>query len=360
MKRVGFLLGGFQNNGGIGRVTSILANNLCEQKDVTVTTIAYCHKNKPLLYHLSDKIHTYALFSTPVSMIKALTLKHAVNRVRKIIHQEKLDVLVAAGALFYPLAIQATRGTNAKCYCWEHTDPDTTTDHKFQGWCRRYAVKRADKILVLTHSAETYYRDVLHISPDKLLQIYNPIVKPKKDIPYNANSRKIIAVGRLTYQKNFDRLIRLAEFFLPNNPDWSLDIYGQGEEWQALTEQLCRSNLTNRIRLMGQVNNLYDRYSQYAFQVMTSRYEGFPMSLLEGATHRLPLVSFDIPTGPNEIIKDGENGFLIDRQDDERMVACINRLISDPQLRQTMSENAYRMVQQFDLDSIIEQWCKIL
>lgn len=360
MLKIAFLLGGFQSNGGIGRVTSIIANSLSEKENINVHTIAYCQTKNPLLYNLSDKISQHALFSSSTPMVKALLFKNAIKKVRKILLEENIDVLIAAGALFFPLAIHAVRGTKTKCYCWEHTNPDSTSDHKFQGWCRRYAVPRTDKMLVLTHSAEEYYHQNLHISPDKLTQIYNPIENTDSNEPYNTDSKRIIAVGRLTYQKNFDRLIRIGTHILPKYPDWSVDIYGKGEEYQLLAEHISKSGLVGRINLMGQVNDLYDRYPSYAFQWMTSRYEGFPMSLLEGATHRLPLVSFDIPTGPNEIIVDGENGFLIDKDNDDRMIACIEQLIENVDLRKKMSENAYRMVQRFSLSDIIEQWCEIL
>lgn len=359
MKRIGFLLGGFQSNGGIGRVTSILANELSKKENIEVHTIAYCQTNKPLLYHLSENIHQHHLFSSSTPMLKAMLFKHVVKRVRAIMREQKIDVLIAAGALFYPLAIRAVRGTGAMCYCWEHTDPGTTSDHRYQGQCRRYAVKHTDKMVVLTRSARRYYQEQLHMAPEKLLQIYNPVYNSTCDTPYDTTSKKIIAVGRLTYQKNFDRLIDLASRFLPGT-DWSLDIYGKGEEGQQLAQLIQEKNLNNQVHLMGQVNDLYDRYPQYAFQVMSSRYEGFPMSLLEGATHRLPLVSFDIPTGPDEIIVDGENGFLVDKQDDDRMVECIRTLMENSELRQTMSNNAYRMVQQFSLNDILNQWCELL
>lgn len=354
-----FLLGGFQGSGGIGRVTSILANTLCEKENIAVHTIAFVQTNKPLLYNLSDKIHQHILYSAPTSMLKAMMFKHAISRVRAIVREQKMDVLIAAGALFYPLAIRAVRGTKAKCYCWEHTDPGTTHDHRYQGRCRDYAIKHADKVVVLTRSAQQYYIQQLHINPEKLVHIYNPIHNSTSDRSYDMSSHKIIAVGRLTYQKNFDRLINLAARFLPGT-DWSLDIYGTGEDRKALTQLIQEKNLTEQVHLMGQVNDLYDRYPLYAFQVMSSRYEGFPMSLLEGATHRLPLVSFDIPTGPNEIIEDGKNGFLVNKQNDNQMVSCIQQLMENATLRQTMSDNAYHMVQKFSLNDILNQWCEIL
>ena len=355
-----FLLGGFQSNGGIGRSTSIVVNALCEREDIQVHTLSYCHTNRPMLYSLSNKIRQHSLFNQSTSMLNALIRKKAIAKVRKLLLENQIDVLVAAGALFYPLAILATRGTATKCYCWEHTSPDVTSDHRFQGLCRRFAIKRADKLIVLTKSAKQYFTEQFHAPTDKLVQIYNPVENCDSEHPYDPSSKKIIAVGRLAYPKNFDRLIQMADHFLREHPDWSIDIYGRGEEQHTLQNLITSLGLSQQIHLMGQVNDLYDRYHLYAFQIMTSRYEGFPMSLLEGAAHRLPLVSFDIPTGPNEIIEDGVNGFLVNKNDDERMIQCINRLIDDAHLRSSMSEAAYSMVQKFKLNDIINQWCDIL
>ena len=355
-----FLLGGFQSNGGIGRVTSILANALSEQKNITIHTVAYCHTRRPMLYTLSEQVHQHHLFTAPTPMVKAILLGNAITKLREILVQEHIDVLVAAGALFYPLAILASRGTATKCICWEHTNPASTADHRFQGWCRRYAVRRTHKLVVLTRSAAQYYTETLKIKPEKLVQIYNPIDPVENPAVYDDTATRMIAVGRLAYPKHFDRLISIAARCLKDHPQWSLDIYGKGEDRPKLEKQIHSLGMEGRIHLMGQVDDLYDRYSQYAFQVMTSRYEGFPMSLLEGGSHRLPLIAFNVPTGPDEIIVDGENGFLVDAHDDARMESCILRLMNDPALRQQMSETSYRLARRFHMSDILNQWCEIL
>lgn len=361
MPNICFLLGGFQGNGGIGRVTSILANALAENQEYNVTTISYLQKkNVPMLYKTSDKLHSYYLLDTNISMTKAILTKHLIRKTRQILIKENIDILVACGALYYPLGIIAVKGTSAKCFCWEHTNPAVGTDYRFQRICRKLAVRCADRVIVLTKSAEKYYKDVLKIEPSRLEQIYNPVAdEAAKSEKYDLSSKKIISVGRLSFQKNFTVLLDIAAKILPRYPDWSWDIYGAGEEYDSLSEKISKLSLEGRVRLMGQVDDIYERYRDYSMQVMTSCYEGFPMTLIEGAVNRLPLISFDINTGPDEIIADGENGFLIPPKDAPKMQEKIEYLINNPAERERMSENAFLSVENFRMEGILEQWSKL-
>lgn len=360
MIKICFLLGGFQGNGGIGRVTSILANELNTHSDYEVCTISYCQTDQPLLYKISDEIQQFHLYDGSISMTKALLFNGAVRKVKQILKQNHVDIVVACGALYYPLAIMACHGNNIKCICWEHTNPATNNDYKFQNYCRKYALKRCDKMVVLTRAAEKYYLNELKIKRRKLVQIYNPVGKEvSKTQQYDMNATKIISVGRLSYQKNIERLIDIAYEVLPFHQEWIWDIYGDGDLRETLQTKIDKLGLGEKVILKGQVNDIYERYKDYSFLVMTSRYEGFPMSLIEAASNRLPLVSFDIPTGPNEIIVDGENGFLVDHAETQIMVDKINKLIRDPELREKMSSNAYTSVKQFNLQEVVGKWNSI-
>lgn len=360
MIKICFLLGGFQVNGGIGRVTSILANQLCYETDLEIHLISYLQDTRPFLYNIDPKIHTHVMYTESCSMTKAILLRHAIQKVRKVLQEERIDWLVSCGALYFPLGILACKTTKTKCVCWEHTDPATSFDYKFQNLCRKYAAKRCTHFVVLTKSSESYYKQHFPKCNGKITQIYNPIDENAvRSQNYDSNSKKIISVGRLSYQKNFERLIEIAARILPNNPEWSWDIYGDGELKDSLQKLIDSSNLTHRLTLKGQVSDLYNRYKEYAFMVMTSRYEGFPMSLIEGAANRLPLVSFDIPTGPNEIITDGINGYLIDHNSDDDMAEKIDQLIKNSELRLSMSEESYKLIDSFALKKILEQWKKV-
>ena len=114
--------------------------------------------------------------------------------------------------------------------------------------------------------------------------------------------------------------MKVASEVLPKFPDWQWDIFGQGEDLEELIRLAKEAQIDEQMHFNGQVTDLYERYKQYSIMVMTSRYEGFPMTLLEGIGNGLPLVSFDIPTGPSEIIDDGENGYLLQEGDINGMV----------------------------------------
>ena len=358
MMKVCFLLGGLQGNGGLGRVTSILANQLSKRNDIEIHTISYLQDERPLCYPLSPAIHTHCLYTQSLSMAKAIFTKHAIKKVRDIIKEENIDLLIACGALYYPLAVLACNGCSTKCISWEHTNPATTNDYKFQGICRKIGIRYSKACVVLTKSAKDYYINQLHVNKKKIFQIYNPI-DVHTSPPYNPSSKKIISVGRLSYPKNFSLLLDIAKIVLAKYPDWSWDIYGEGELETELQEKAKALKLTDKVHFMGKVDNLYALYPSYAFLVMTSRYEGFPMSLLEGASSRLPLVSFDVPTGPDEIIDEGKSGFLVSPFDEESMVEKISLLIENEPLRLEFSANAFKSSHRFTLKGIEEQWIQV-
>lgn len=357
MIKVCFLLGGLQGAGGIGRVTSILANAMSESGIFNVTILSYIRDERPILYRINESISQFSLFISPISMTKALLVGKAVQKIRQIIDTEKIDVLIACGALYFPLAIMASRGLDVKCICWEHTNPGSTSDYRFQNLARKFGVRCANHIVVLTKSAAEHYSKQYPRFCYKVSQIYNPVdQEAAKSLAYNESSKKIISVGRLSYPKNFERLMLLASKVMPNHPDWSWDIYGDGELRKSLEELRVVYGLTTQVHLKGQVSNLYELYQDYAFLVMTSRYEGFPMSLIEAAINRLPLLSFDIPTGPNEIIQNGMNGYLVKADDNKEMLAAIESLIINQQDRLRMSEASYHSSYAFNLVNILKRW----
>lgn len=356
--KIGFLLGNLQGNGGIARVVSIIANELCKEHEIHI--ISFCPAIMPAGYEYDTRIICEQLLNDRVTMTTAILKKHIIGKLKKYIHIKQIDILIGCGELYFPLAILASAG-KIKCYCWEHSDPAGTNDHKHQMFSRKMAVMFGTRIIVLTKAAETFYVESLHCKSSKITQIYNPIGgNVAHSIGYNEESKKILSVGRLTYQKNFQLLIKIASQILTKYPKWSWDICGEGEDREELEKLIKDYNLVNRIVLRGQIKNLYSEYGNYAFMVMTSRYEGFPMSLIEAEANRLPLLSFDVPTGPNEIIKDGENGFLLKQQDIDGMVLKIQELIENLELRKNMSNIAVQFSEEFTLDKIMQKWTKLI
>ncbi len=350
-----FLFGGFSASGGIGRVTSILSNEL-QNNGYQIYLCAFGEHKDPATYPINNECKRFAIYPENRSMAKAILFENAAGKLCKYIKSNQIDVIIACGALFYPMAAIAAKRCKIRLICWEHISPNIKSDYKFQDQGRSYGAKRSDVNVLLTRSALEIYNQRFPKSNN--IQIYNPIDPSlaEKVPTYSIDSKKIISVGRLGPQKNFDRLIDIAKKVLPEHPDWVWDIYGEGDYRERLEKHVDSAGLNGRVRFLGQVSDLYDKYSEYSFMVMTSDYEGFPMTLLEGASQALPMVSFDIETGPNEIIENGVNGFLCDKANDDEMVTCVNRLIDDSTLRKNMSDSAYLTSKRFSIDSIIKKW----
>ena len=165
-----------------------------------------------------------------------------------------------------------------------------------------------------------------------------------------------MAVGRLVHQKGFDLLLRAFARIAPAHPESRLTIWGEGEQRAAL-EALCAGlGVAERVQLPG----LTERPGQWVEEadifVLSSRYESFGNVITEAMVAGLPVIAFDWPWGPGDILRDGEDGLLVPPEDVEALAAAMRRLIVDPDLRQRLGEAAAQNVQRFARDAIIAQW----
>lgn len=355
MINVCFLIGGFEGRGGIGRVTSTIINSLAKEDNIEITTVSFL-KEKEYNYELDKKVKKKYLFEYQTSMTKAILKKRASAKLKTVLRENDIEIIIACGILFYPLAYLATIGTNIKTAFVEHTNPETGHDFKCQKITRRLSALLSKRVIVISDSARKWYLQK-NISPKKITLIYNGIPQETYSTKnYNTESKKIISVGRLSYQKNFTGLIDVAEMVLKKNPEWIWDIYGDGEEEKKLKEIIAQKALEKNLRLRGTSNQILEKYRESAFVVMTSRYEGFPMTLIEAAANRLPMIAYDVKTGPNEIIKDGSNGFLVDFENKRLMAQKIEDLICSQEKRAFMSNNSFQSSKAFSIDLIKRQW----
>lgn len=352
-----FLLGGFTGNGGIGRVTSILSNALCERYGIYALSFFDNHKEN--LYTLNPTINQDYLFGAPLNMTRGM-LKGGIIRLRKYLKNNSIDIVIACGALYFPIAVLSCKGLKTKCICWEHSNVQNSKDHSFQLMCRHFGARHADLIVTLTKQDRESYMNKYHVN--NVVQIYNPIDEQIFEYirDYDIDSRKILSVGRLSYQKNFGMLLDVAKDVFSVVPDWTWDIYGEGDERDQIQTKILDYGLESRVFLKGQVDDLYSRYGDYALLVMTSRYEGFPMTLLEGMANGLPLISFDVLTGPREIIHDDINGYLIKPFEINQMSNTITDLIHHPKKRMALSRGCKDLVEEFELSQILREWTSML
>lgn len=354
MKKIGILLGNVQGNGGISRVTWILSNRLCNKYDVYILSDFHTGSER---YTYNKKIKISYLVENRISIHKRLP--SCIKGIRRFIKDNDLDVFICAGAIYFPPCSIAIKGLRTKLICWEHSNVSVKGEHKFQKLCRWFGAKNADWIVPLTKTDEKLYNDIY--GNKNVTAIYNPVdERLMNEINYSINSHKIVSVGRFCWQKNFELLVDVARIVLDNNPDWSWDIYGEGETFEVVESLINEYHLEGRLNLKGRVDDLYNRYKDYSFLVMTSRFEGFPMTLLESTAQGIPAVAFDVLTGPNEVIVDGESGFLIEPFNVRAMSDKIQALIDSDVLRNKMSDKCFDIRNNFELGSIVNKWIMLI
>lgn len=210
-------------------------------------------------------------------------------------------------------------------------------------------LKKYDKVVILTNEDKRNWK----LSNLKVIANSLPFYSEKIS---KCENKKIISVGRLEYEKGYDILIDVWKIISKKYPDWILEIYGDGRERKKLQEKINILGLEKTFLLRGATENIQDKYLESSIYVMSSRFEGFGLVLIESMSCGLPVVSFDCPCGPKDIIKNKEDGFLIKFGDIEAMAEKIEYLILNKEKRKLFGKNARNNVQRFSQKNIMNQW----
>lgn len=196
-------------------------------------------------------------------------------------------------------------------------------------------------------------------NPKRLFCVPNAIPFVPRPYVYEETKKTIIALGRFTPQKGFDLLIQSFASIALRYPDWNLLIVGHDYGDRTMLEALIAENKISNVQLKSAVSDVNSIYSQAAFYVMSSRFEGFPMVLLEALGFGLPIVSFDCPTGPRELVND-TNGILVENGNIVALASAMEQLMSDRELLQLKSKGAEKFAQNYTKEVINTYWDEII
>ena len=174
--------------------------------------------------------------------------------------------------------------------------------------------------------------------------------------PRDERQKVVLGAGRLTWQKGFDLLIDAFVPIAREHPDWQLRIYGDGNREQRLRRRILRHGVYNNVFLMGATQRLGEFMSRASLFALSSRYEGFGMVIVEAMSKGLPVVSFDCPRGPAEIIEPGRDGILVPPQDVAGMTQALLELIHESDKRKQYGAAAVEKAQKFEISAIGSQW----
>ena len=213
-------------------------------------------------------------------------------------------------------------------------------------------VRRFDRFVVLTEEDRQMWGDMpgIRVIPNAA----KFIASAHSDV----SAHRLIAVGRLDYQKSFDRLIEAWTLVQRTGKyaDWRLDIFGQGEWQEMLQGMIDKAGIGDTIRINAPTKAIGDEYARSSALVMSSHYEGLPMVMIEAMACGLPVVSFDFKCGPRDIIDDGENGLIVPDGDIPALAAAMQRLMDDDALRRSMSSAALRITTKYSEPQVMQKW----
>ena len=174
--------------------------------------------------------------------------------------------------------------------------------------------------------------------------------------PSNCTNKKIISLGRLNEQKGYNQLINAWTLICNKYPEWSIHIFGNGELKKPLLAEINKNQISDSFFIHDPVTNIIEKYQESAFYVMSSRFEGFGIVLVEAMACGLPTISFDCPNGPSDIITDGEDGFLVENGNIKQLSKKISFLIENEGTRISMGKKARENVKRFLPNEVMKKW----
>lgn len=387
MKRLCFLVDSIFAIGGVQRVTAVIAEALAKNYHVTIATFDNPEIKDTSLYQLADYPIKFRFISYPrINPTKnklCKTYSYLYRKILpkcrltsdlyahssfpkerrealiKILHEEEYNAVIGVHAfLAMRLATIKKDLGNTKTIGWIHNSfeallregsPYLGTELKYH-YGRQ--LQKLDEVVVLYHQDAELYQEAFGFKPST---IYNPLTLkpgPRSD----GQQKKFLAVGRFSPKhKGFDLLIQAYALFAQKNQDWQLDIVGDGPEEAQLAQMISENNLEKRVKLHPFTNEIQKYYSTASIYVLSSRWEGMPLVLVEAMSHGLPIIASDIPTC-QEVL--GDFGLFFKNGDIQELA---QRLEDATHLDwQKKSDEAIKIVQRFDINEIAGQWKQLL
>lgn len=350
--RIGLCIAEVSNAGGTNRVVVNLANSFVKNNiDVTIFSINST-VGKPY-YSLHDKVHINYLgvkLHKNVLLRSVFSFLNTVKALKKAV--PNIDVLIATDPITcFAFSFLKTKFPDKKFIACEHMGIEVAGKHSLIA--RRLFYKKLDAVTVLNE------RDKLLLEQQGI-KMKSCFVIPNEVSFYPEESadctvKKMITVGRLVPQKGYDILVEILKDVMPRHKDWLVEIIGNGEMKEALQEKIDAYDLQKQVILMPPTQNIINAYLSASAYLMPSRYEGFPMVLLEAKACGLPCIAFDCPAGPAEIIEKND-GFLVPLYNEIEFGNAMEKLMNNETLRIEMGAHAKHNVLKYNSDAIYKKW----
>lgn len=357
--------------GGVERVLTLKANYFAEHFGYDITIILTEGKDKPLFYPLSNKIKVINLNigfeqlwtcsfvkKVFVYLKKQRQFKKSLTKELMCIRPDITISLLRREINFINDIKDGSRKigelhvNRANYRNFEANDSNFIKNLFAKFWMLSLVakLKKLDRFVVLTEEDKDAWPELKNICaiPDPLSFLPTKYSDLKE--------KRVIAVGRYVYQKGFDLLLQAWSKIEKLYPNWHLTIFGDGNRTPYEKQMKALEIDDKRCHLNGPTSDIHQEYINSSIFVFSSRFEGFGMVLVEAMACGLPVVSFDCPCGPKDIVKDGEDGILVENGNIDLLASSLSRLMNDETLRLSISKAGQKNAQRFNIGHIATQW----
>lgn len=360
--------------GGVERVYCDKMNYLSKKHGYNITLITYEQGNHPIPYHLDDKIKVidldvrfFPLFKNNaiqrqiLFLQKLRLLKSKLNKALKEINPDyvvlttyELDKFPCILSLSYRFIVESHIWIEEILQSKKHNNILAKVISNFIDRRRISYMNNAKYLVTLTNADKENWKKYIDIP---IAVIPNMVTKGFNTIStYSTESKRIICVGRLLPQKGFDYLIEAWNLIAKKYDSWEIAIFGDGDLKTTLNNKITEYNLSDSMKIQNPTDKIFDEYNNSSIYVLSSRFEGFPLVLLEAMSCGLPCVAFDCPHGPSDTITHGEDGLIVPLGDIRKLAEAIEWMITHREERLRMSNNARLKAQRYTAEAIMPQW----
>lgn len=351
-----YITNGINGSGGLERVLSIKASYFAEVLGYEVHILGLNNTTSNLFYEFSTKItyHDIIVTGNPINY-----LTQYINGIKNTIKKVSPDVILVCDdglkAFFLPTFLGKSRPI-----IYERHVSKSIEIRKDAGFLKSIVVQL--KIKLMDFLAPTFSKFVVltqqntnEWKTNNLVVISNPLSFYPQESSSLTN-KKVIAVGKQSYQKGYDLLLKAWQIVNQINPNWQLEIYGKLDQNQGLEQLANELKIQNSVQFFPPEKNIQQKYLESSIYVMSSRFEGFGMVLIEAMACGVPCVSFDCKYGPSDIIKNNEDGFVVENGNTNQLAEKLLFLIENEVERKIMGTRAKENVKRYLPENVLQQW----
>lgn len=345
------------DSGGIARVLSTKLNYLVSKLDYEICILSVNDGNTPSFYEFNSKI---IWFNIKETSNRFLFLWQYVRFIKKTIAATKPDVIVYCDSvlwLFIPWLVKPKLPTIFETHFTinfikqKHSSFYQNWRSKIIVWWRKKTIQKFDTVVFLTQAESDNWK----LKNSNIIP--NPVafLCTQKAVLHNP---KAMAVCVNPYVKGLDRLLQIWSETTKNFPNWTLDIYGKWEENKSFLKLASDLQIADKVNFLPLIKTIENAYQQSSLFLLTSRYEAFPMVLIEAMNHGLPCIAFDCPVGPAAIIENEVNGFLVEDGNQDLFAQKLALLMQNSDLRSKMGANAQESIKKYKVEIVMQKWEK--